>query len=50
MPSTHELLILLAAIFVLWIVLKLARIAIRVIFLLISIAVLVGVLWFVFVR
>jgi hypothetical protein len=50
MPSTHELLILLVAIFVLWIVLKLARIAIRVIFLLISIAVLVGVLWFVFVR
>lgn len=50
MPSTHELLILLVAIFALWFVLKLARIAIRVIFLLISIAVLVGVLWFVFAR
>ena len=48
MPSINELLILLAAIFALWIVLKVARIAIRVIFLLISIAVLVGVLWFVF--
>ena len=47
MPSTHELLILLVAIFAIWFVLKLARIAIRVIFLLISIAVLVGVLWFV---
>lgn len=47
MPSTHELLILLVVIFALWFVLKLARIAIRVIFLLVSIAVLVGVLWFV---
>jgi len=47
MPSTHELLILLVAIFAIWFVLKLARIAIRVIFLLISIAVLVGVVWFV---
>jgi hypothetical protein len=47
MPSIHELLILLVVIFALWFVLKLARIAIRVIFLLVSIAVLVGVLWFV---
>lgn len=47
MPSTHELLILLVVIFALWFVLKLARIAIRVMFLLVSIAVLVGVLWFV---
>jgi hypothetical protein len=47
MPSIHELLILVVAIFAIWFVLKLARIAIRVIFLLISIAVLVGVLWFV---
>lgn len=47
MPSTHELLILLVVIFALWIVLKVARIAIRVIFILVSIAVLVGVLWFV---
>ncbi|HYR28261.1 MAG TPA: hypothetical protein VEU30_07320 [Thermoanaerobaculia bacterium] len=48
MPSLNELLVLLLAIFAIWFVLKLARIAIRVIFLLISIAVLVGVLWFVF--
>ena len=46
--SLHELLILLAAIFVLWIVLKVARIAIRLIFILISVAFLAGVLWFVF--
>ena len=50
MPSTHELLVLLIAIFVLWIVLKVARFAIRVIFLVMSIAILVGVLWFVFAR
>ena len=48
MPSTQEVLILLGAIFALWVVLKLARIAIKVMFLLISTAVLVGVLWFVF--
>ena len=50
MPSTHELLVLLIAIFALWIVLKLARLAMRVIFLVISVAILVGVLWFVFAR
>ncbi len=50
MPSTHELLILLVAIFAIWIVLKLARIAIRVIFFFITIAVVLGVLWFVFAR
>lgn len=50
MPSTHELLILLVAIFAIWLVLKLARIAIRVIFFFISIAVILAVLWFVFAR
>ena len=50
MPSTHELLILLVAIFAIWLVLKLARIAIRVIFFFITIAVVLGVLWFVFAR
>ena len=50
MPSTHELLILVVAIFAIWIVLKLARIAIRVIFFFITIAIIVGVLWFVFAR
>lgn len=46
--SPQELLILLAAVFVLWIVLKLARIAIKVIFLFISIVIFLGVIWFVF--
>ena len=50
MPSTNELLILLVAIFAIWIVLKLARIAIRVIFFFITVAVIVGVLWFFFMR
>jgi hypothetical protein len=48
MPSTQELLILLVAIFVIWIVLKLAKVAIRVIFFFITIAIVLGVLWFVF--
>ena len=48
--SPQEILILLAAVFVLWIVLKLARIAIKVMFLLISIAIFLGVIWFVFSR
>jgi hypothetical protein len=50
MPSTHELLILLIAIFVLWFLLKLARLAIRVILFIITLAIAGGVLWFVFMR
>lgn len=50
MPSTHELLILIAAIVVLWIVVKVARIAIKMMFLFIAIVVFAGVIWFVFVR
>jgi hypothetical protein len=50
MPSTHELLILLIAIFVLWFVLKLARLAIRVILFFITLAIAGGVLWYVFMR
>lgn len=50
MPSTHELLILLIAIFVLWFVLKLARLAIRVILFIITLAIAGGVLWFLFSR
>jgi hypothetical protein len=45
MPSTQELLILLIAIFVLWFILKLARIAIRVIFFFITLAIIAGALW-----
>ena len=50
MPSTQELLILVVAIFALWIVLKLAKIAIKVIFFIMTIAIVAGVLWFVFMR
>ena len=45
MPSTHELLILLIAIFVLWFVLKLARLAIRVILFVITLAIVGGAAW-----
>jgi hypothetical protein len=50
MPSTHELLILFIAIFALWFVLKLARLAIRVILFIITLAIVGGVLWFGFMR
>jgi len=50
MPSTQELLILVVAIFALWIVLKLAKIAIKVIFFIMTIAIIAGVLWYVFMR
>lgn len=50
MPSTQELLILLIAIFVLWFVLKLARLAIRVILFIVTLAIVGGVLWYVFMR
>jgi len=50
MPSTQELLILVVAIFALWIVLKLAKIAIKVIFFIMTFAIIAGVLWYVFMR
>ena len=50
MPSTQELLILFLAIFVLWIFLKVVRVAIRVMFFLIMLAIIGGVLFFVFAR
>jgi hypothetical protein len=50
MPSTQELLILLVAIFVLWIVLKVARLAIRVILFFVTVAIVGGVLWYFLVR
>ena len=50
MPSTQELLILFLAIFVLWIFLKVARLAIRVILFFITLAIVGGVLWYVFAR
>lgn len=43
--SAPELFVLLLAILVLWIVLKVAKFAVKVIFILISIAVIAGALW-----
>ncbi|MFP5246881.1 MAG: hypothetical protein ACLGH0_09320 [Thermoanaerobaculia bacterium] len=45
MPSIQELLILLIAIFVLWFVLKLVRLAFRVILFIITLAIVGGALW-----
>jgi len=50
MPGTQELLILIVAIFVLWVLLKVARFAIRLIFFIVSLAILAGVLWYLFAR
>jgi hypothetical protein len=50
MPSPEQLLILVVAILVLWIVLKVAKFALRMIFLLVSVAILAGVLWYLFAR
>jgi hypothetical protein len=50
MPSTQELLILFLAIFVLWMLLKVARLAIRVILFFVTLAIVGGVLWYVFAR
>ena len=45
MPSTSELIGLLIAILVLWIVLKMAKLAIKLIFFVVVIAAIAGVLW-----
>ena len=50
MPSTQELLVLIVAIFVLWFVLKVAKLAIRVILFLIMLAIDNGVIWHFFPR
>jgi hypothetical protein len=50
MPGTQELLVLVIAIFVLWFVLKIAKLAIRVILFLIMVAIVIGVLWHFFPR
>jgi hypothetical protein len=50
MPSTQELLILLIAIFVLWFVLKVARLAIRVILFILTLAIVGGVIWLLLAR
>lgn len=48
MPTAHELLILVVAILVLWIVLKVAKVAIKLMFLFIGLAVVAGVVWWFF--
>jgi hypothetical protein len=50
MPDSHEILILLVAIFAIWFVLKLAKLAIRVILFIIAAALLVGGFWLFFAR
>ncbi|MCU1230234.1 MAG: hypothetical protein JWO97_3118 [Acidobacteria bacterium] len=50
MPSFQELLGILIVVLVIWFVLKMARVAIRLMVFLIGLAVLFGVLYFVFVR
>jgi hypothetical protein len=50
MPSFQELLGILILVIVIWVVLKMARVAIRLMVFLIGLAVLLGVLYFVFVR
>jgi hypothetical protein len=50
MPSVQELLGIFVAVIVIWFILKMARLAIRMIFFIISVLVLIGVLYFVFVR
>ena len=50
MPGTQELLVLVIAIFVLWFLLKLAKLAIRVILFLITLAIVMGVIWHFFLR
>jgi len=50
MPSASEIVGILIVIFVLWFVLKLARVAIRLILFIIGIMLLIGALYFLFVR
>jgi hypothetical protein len=50
MPSIQELIGILILIIVIWFVLKMARVAIRLMVFLIGLAVLLGVLYFVFMR
>lgn len=50
MPSVQELLGIFIAVIVIWFVLKMAKIAIRLILLIISILLIIGVLYYVFMR
>ncbi len=50
MPGAHELLGLVIVIFVLWILLKVARAAIRLVFITIAVVIVFGAFYWVFVR
>ncbi|HSY48299.1 MAG TPA: hypothetical protein VLC46_05770 [Thermoanaerobaculia bacterium] len=50
MPSINELLGILIAIIVIWVVLKLAKVAIRLILFVITVLLIAGVLYYVFMR
>ena len=50
MPGTSELLGILIVIFVIWLVLKMARVAIRIILFVIAMVLTIGALYWVFVR
>jgi hypothetical protein len=50
MPSLSELLGILVVIIVIWIVLKVARVAIRLMFLFIGLLIVIGVVYYVFLR
>lgn len=50
MPSANELLGLVIVIFIIWIILKVARVAIRLIFFVITLVIIIGALNWVFVR
>jgi len=50
MPSSNELLGLVIVIFVIWFVLKLARVAIRLILFVIAVVVIIGALYWLFAR
>ena len=50
MPGLHELIGILVAVFAIWFVLKMAKVAIKVIFLVIALLVAAGVVYFLFMR
>jgi hypothetical protein len=50
MPDSREILILLLAIFAIWFVLKLAKLAIRVTLFIVTVVVIAGVFWLFFAR
>lgn len=50
MPGAHELLGLVIVVFVIWIVLKVAAVAIRIVFLVITLLVVFGAVYWLFVR